>query len=123
MLIPLTRLRETVAAAAPIQGVSVGFYGDPATVEIAFAPEATGPQMAAARAAVAAFDWSAAAQDAWGDAQQPERTTLRQAATQAVTDIDSYLAIGSPTNAQVATQVRRLSQISRAVIRRLAQLD
>lgn len=115
----LNRLHEAVSAVCPIYGVS----GAQGAVEVQFRPEATAGQRAAAQAAVAAFDWSEAAHAAWQEARNPERKTLRDAAVQAVADIDAYLALVSPSNAQVAAQVRRLSQHMRAVVRRLTQLD
>ncbi len=68
-----TRLHSAVAAAAPVLGVSVGTPGDPASVRIDFAPEATTAQRAAAQAVVAGFDWSDSAQAAWELAQNRTR--------------------------------------------------
>jgi hypothetical protein len=59
------RLHESVAAVAPIRGVSLGTVGDSGSVSIQFDPSATGPQQTAAQTAVATFDWSQAAHDAW----------------------------------------------------------
>lgn len=59
------RLDAAVRNACPILGVSVGTPSDYATVRVDYAPEATAEQRAAADAAVAAFDWSDAAQAAW----------------------------------------------------------
>ena len=70
-----------------------------------------------------AFDWSQAAQDAWEADQKPERRDLRADAAGAVADNATYLAIATPTNAQVAAQVRRLTQQNQRIIRRLIQLD
>lgn len=117
------RLDSTIRAVCPIDGVSVGTPGDPATVRIDYRPEATTQQRAAAVSALAAFDWSQAAQTAWEEDQKPERKSLRQQAAQAVADVDTYLVITSPNNAQVVAQVRRLSQYTRALIRRVIQLD
>lgn len=58
----ITRLHEAIAAVCPIFGVS----GDESLVRIDYDPSATAGQKAAAEAALAAFDWSAAAEDAWG---------------------------------------------------------
>jgi hypothetical protein len=54
----VTRLNAAIAAVCPIDGVSVGTIGDPATVRIDYRPEATTEQRAAAQAALAAFDWN-----------------------------------------------------------------
>lgn len=115
----IQRLDATIRALAPIDGVSV--VGQTAT--ISFQAAATQPQRDAANAALASFDWSDAAQVAWEDVQAPERTTLRQAAAQAVSDNNTFLAIGSPTNAQVVAQVKRLTQECTALIKRLIQID
>lgn len=110
----LNRLHQAVLAVCPILGVS-GVQG---AVEITFAPEATQPQRDAAAAAVAAFDWSQAAHDAWLEDRKPERKAVRQAAAQAVADIDAYLAIAdAATAAQVRAQVKLLSQIVRRLVR------
>lgn len=78
---------------------------------------------AAADAVLSAFDPSPEADAVWAENQFPERRNLRQAATQALADIDTYLSIASPNNAQVVAQVRRLSQYTKAVIKRLVQID
>lgn len=117
------RLHEEVAAVCPIDSVRVVTFGDSSTVVPNFTPAATEPQKAAARAIIAAFDWSAEADAAYTEAQNPDRKNLRDAATQAVADIDTYLAIGSPNNAQVVAQVRRISQYTKNVIKRLIQID
>ena len=57
----LDRLHDTIQAVAPIFGVS-GVQG---AITISFQPSATAPQQAAANSALAAFDWSQAAHDAW----------------------------------------------------------
>lgn len=57
----LRRLYEAVAAVCPIDGVS----GEQGAVRIDYRPEATEGERAAAVAAVAAFDWSEQAQEAW----------------------------------------------------------
>lgn len=62
---PARRLNDAIAAVCPIDGVSVGVPGDGATVRIFFAAGATANQRTAAAAALAGFDWSQAAQDAW----------------------------------------------------------
>jgi hypothetical protein len=60
----INRLHMTLSAVCPISGVSVGTPGDLSTVRIDYA-DATPEQIAAAQAALAAFDWSDAAQAAW----------------------------------------------------------
>lgn len=116
----LTRLLQTIQASVPgVVDVSVGRRGQPGTAKV------LPPQyQAAAQATIDAFDWSEAAQQTWEEDQHPERKSLRQAALQAVADIDTYLAIAdSATALQVRTQTKRHAQILRAVIRRLIQID
>lgn len=70
------------------------------------------------------FDWSAAAARAREDARKPERTNLRGAAAQAVSDINDYLLIAdTATAAQVRTMTKRLAQMNKLIIIRLTQLD
>ncbi len=115
------RLHEIIAAVCPILGVDLDAAGNP----LGFRPTAaaTAQQRSNGQAAFAGADTSQAADDAWLAAQNPDRKNLRDQATQAIVDIDTYLAIASPNNAQVVAQVRRLSQYSRALIKRLIQID
>lgn len=70
------------------------------------------------------FDFSDAAQQAREDALAPERTALRQGAQNALDDLDAYLAIAdTATAAQVRAATKRLAQIMKQVIKRLAQID
>lgn len=119
----IERLHQSVVAVCPIIGVAIGRKGVSASVRIDFTPEATPQQQTDAQSVVDAFDWSDAAQTAWEESRQPERKSLREAAQQAISDIDTYLAIGSPNNAQVVAAVRRLAQINKAIIKRLIQID
>jgi hypothetical protein len=98
----------------PIHGTSGS-----SPVRVDYTDAATPSERAAAAVVVAAFDFSPAAQAAWEDARRPERTAVRAAAG-AVADIDTYLALGAPSNAQVVAQVRRLSQVVRALVRHAA---
>ncbi len=60
MSLPLIRLEETIAAVCPIHGVSGS-----TNTRIDYRDEATTEQRTAAQAALAAFDWSQTAHDAW----------------------------------------------------------
>src|SRR4051812_44621266 len=102
------RMDAQIRAVAPIDGVTV----DPVlrTVTVQFQPAATAAQRAAAQSVVTAFDWSQAAQDAWEADQKPERKAVRSAAANATAANDTFLAISSPTNAQIAAQVRELTR-------------
>jgi hypothetical protein len=65
----LARLHAAVAAVAPVLGVSCAAFGDGSAVRVDHDPGGTDAQRQAAADAVAAFDWSDAAQAAW-EAQQ-----------------------------------------------------
>ena len=67
----IARLTESITDVCPIHGIQGGTQ---ATATIDFKPEATAEQRAAAEAALAAFDWSDAAQSTW------ERQKRRDAA-------------------------------------------
>lgn len=116
----LERFEAAIKAVCPIDGVRVAADGS-----LGFDPSvaATNQQISAANSAMAAFDTSDAADAAWLEDRKPQRKAIRQAAAQVIFDNDTYLAIASPTNAQVVAQVRRLTQQNSAVIRRLIQID
>lgn len=63
-----------------------------------------------------------AARDAKEASTQPEYHSLKTAATQAITDINTFLALNSPTNAQTLEFVRTLGRQNRVIIRRLIQI-
>ncbi len=88
----LERLTEAIAAVAPVVGVS-GTVG----TRIDYAAEATAEQRAAAEAALAAFDWSDAAQAAWG------RQKRREAAVSLINSPDPAMVVVRA----LATVVRR----------------
>lgn len=115
------RLTEAVATACPIEGMSINATLRSATFRATLA--ATNQQVAAAQAVIDGFDWSEAAQAAWLATRYPEREGLKAAAAGAVSDNDTFLALASPTNAQVLAQVRRLTQQNTRIIRRLSQVD
>lgn len=68
----LDRLYATVSAVCPLEGAAIT---GPTSARLDIAPAATTPQRNAAQAALAAFDWSQAAHDAWLTAQK--RTTAK----------------------------------------------
>lgn len=115
----LERLDQQLKAAGlPISGVGIALDGS-----FDVRGTLTPAQRTAAQAIIAAFDPSDAAQTAWEEGQQPERKALRSAAAQAIQGNDDYLALVTPTAAQVAAQVRRLTQQNSAIIRRLIQIQ
>lgn len=102
---------------------TVRYYAGTQTVSVAYSAEATEQQRAAGDTIVAGFDLSDTAEQARQDALQPERATIRDLAASAVQANNTFLALTNPSNAQVIAQVRRLTQQSSAVIRRLVQLS
>lgn len=56
------------------------------------------------------------------EASEPDLVAMRDAAAQAVADINTYLAIASPTNAQVMAELRANDQRQRAIIKALVRL-
>jgi hypothetical protein len=90
---------------------------------IQYGDAATEQQRAEGDAILAAFDWSDEAQAAWQEDQYPDRKAIRQAAAGAIADNDAFLALASPTNAQVLAQVKRLTQQNTRIIKRLIQID
>ena len=117
-----TRLQIAVSAVCPGAELSVGTIGVSASVTLRFPVGATAQQQSDAQTVVNAFDWSAAADAAYKDAQQPDYAALRDQATAAFNGNATYLAIGSPTNVQVAAQVQALTQQNQKIIKALAKL-
>jgi hypothetical protein len=115
------RLHATISAVAPIAGLSIGAQGDSASVTINFTG-ATQAQIDAATAALAAFDWSDAADATYADTVEPDLASMRTQAQAAFDSNATYLAISSPTNVQVAAQVRALTQQNQRIIKALARL-
>ena len=113
------RLDASIRAVCPIDGTS----GDLASLRIDYAPSATAQQRADALSVVAAFDGSQAAQDAWEAALVPERKDLRDQAAQALLDLDAFLALAAPTQAQTLAVVKKLCQQNKRLIVRLIQVD
>ena len=114
----LERLHFTVAAVCPIVGVS----GTQGAVVVTYRAEATQAERTAAAAAVASFDWSQAAQDAWERGREPNLRDLLDDAAARVAAIDTYLAIASPTNAQVTAEFRRAEVAQKRIIQALVRL-
>ncbi len=81
-------------------------------------PQPTPADLATIVASPAFVTWiTPAATQARIDALQPERTTLRAQAVQAVADCETFLALAAPTTPQVLAAVRRLCQIAEALIK------
>lgn len=105
------RLHVSIAAVCPIVGVRVPTLGSSVGVVIDFDPSATAPQIAAAQAALLAFDWSSGQQSAWQTSQyraiaksnfssstEPQQKFLRCMLEQLRAELNSLgLVVGSQT--------------------------
>lgn len=111
-------------------------HGDILAADLAAAGVPTGVQVVADRlqlmdlgepdrqTAAPVVDAHAAKAQTAIDAAQAERaneTTIRDKATAALTDNKTFLALSSPTNAQVVAQVKALTRQNNALIRLLLQ--
>lgn len=70
----------------------------------------------------AEIDAIPAQRKAMRDAQEPDLVALRDQVTQAVADINAFLAIANPNNAQLAAEVKSIDQRQRAIIKALGRL-
>lgn len=112
------RLHLTLRAAGiTVESVSGG--PSPESVQVHCPAE----QQSAAQAIVVAFDWTEGAHVNWEEDRRPERKTLRQAAQQTMTNNQTYLNLSNPSPAQIAAQVRRLTEQMNTIIPRLIQID
>lgn len=96
----IQQLQRQISQVCPIGGVSLGRLDDKATWRIAFAPAATAGQIAAANAALAAFDLLAAQQ------QEATLALRRSADAQELSDArvnSAITALLDSTPAQLAT--------------------
>lgn len=116
------RLYAQLQAACPIVSASIGRDGDSSTVRFQPAASATPAQITAAQNLISTFDWSDAATQTYQDAQEPDLVNLRNQATTALSAIQTYLAIPSPTQAQVVAEVRAIDQRQQQIIKALARL-
>jgi hypothetical protein len=119
----IDRLDETISAVCPISGVSVGTLGDSASVRIDFKDSATQQQRTAARDALAAFDWSEAADTAWREDRKPERKTFRQRFQAAVARLQEIEGATNMTNAQQTTAINDIARIQLFALRAIKELN
>ncbi len=115
-----TRLCQTIAGAGvPVDTLTI--VGQSATAT--FMPWASAEEVQRGLSLIASFDWSDAAQQAWEDALDPKKGSLRQQAAGAVDQIDQFLAVAdTATAAQVRAAVKGLAQVTRAIILRVGEL-
>jgi hypothetical protein len=110
--------RALLAGSVAVDSVAMSLVAGVPVVRVT--PEAL---QAAAQPVIDAFDWSDAAQAAREAEGKPERTGLRAQAAQAIEDLDAFLALTNPTNAQTLAIVRKLCQQNKRIIARLIQVD
>ena len=94
-----------------------------ASASVSYQSWATDAQRSLGKSLLDEYDWTDDAEKIWQDAQNPDLSTLRNATDQAVADINTYLALPSPTNAQVVAMVSRLCVNVRAITKRLVQIQ
>jgi hypothetical protein len=116
----LNRLIEHLGQFAPIESV---IHVTGTTVEIVFKPEATSQQQTNALAALAAFDWSDAADGVWLENQKPNRKTLREQKDAAITRLNQIITFNNPTNAQVVAAVKDVALYVKHLINRTVEID
>ena len=122
----LIRLGSMISAVCPIVGVSSAVSGTqagPGNVRIDYADSATAEQRQAAQAVAVAFDWSQAVHDTWTEDRKPARKAIRVAAAQSIADNESFLAIATPTQAQVLAHVRAITRQMNKLITFVATLE
>lgn len=118
-----SRLSATlVAAGLPVVGVALDVNNVVLRIDTVNDIPFTAQQQTQANSIIAAFDFSDAANAAFIQGLEPDLQTLRQQAVQAVADINTFLAIASPTNAQVVAEVRAIDQRLRAIIKAVARI-
>lgn len=117
----LGRLHDTLSTAG-VPVVSVTLIADN-TATIQLDPSATPSQVTQGGTILSAFDWSQSAQNAWAEGRHPDRKAIREAAVNAIADLDAFIAIAGPTNAQTLAIVRKLCQQNKQIIKRLIQID
>lgn len=107
----LVRLHNTIiAAGVAIEGVDINGIVSPSSLQ------------AAAQPTIDAFDDSEAAEIAYQESLEPLLKDLKDQATAALSTNDTYLALANPSNAQIAAQVRALTQQNNRIIRGVARL-
>jgi hypothetical protein len=115
MLNHAARLKDALGGGVDVE---IGRRGQSETVTV------NGDKPSPAQIAIInAFDWSEAAHLAWLEDKNPDRKNIRQAAAAAIAANETYIALASPTNAQNAAQIKRLSQQVNHIIKRLIQID
>lgn len=111
-----------VAAGVPAIGVAILDANNNVRIDTQGDVPLTSQQQAQANAVIAGFDFSDAANVAFQQAQEPLLQTLRQQAAQAIQDINTFLAIATPTNAQAIAEIQAIDRRQKAIIQAIGRL-
>lgn len=116
-------LSISVGNVCPIFGVGI----DGESYRVHFVDSATVDQRNAALAIVTGWKSKTQAElDAIEDsieaAEKPELNALKKAVASSITDIDTFLVLASPTQAQTLAMVKKLCQQNKQIIKRIIQL-
>jgi hypothetical protein len=98
-------------AGVAVEGVVIGVEADRTTWLVR-----PSNLQAAAQPTINAFDVTEAAETTWIESQEPDLKALKDQAAAATATNTTYLAIGSPTNAQNLAQIRALTQQNQRII-------
>jgi hypothetical protein len=116
----LGRLHETLKPLGPVVGVD----GVVQNVNLKYDPQPTAQELSEVEAALAAFDWSDAADAAYFANLNPERKTLREQAAMAITRLDQIINFsGTPNAMQIYNAVKDIALYEKHIIKRLIQID
>lgn len=116
----LGRLHETLKKLGPVVGVD-GVVG---SVTLKYDPQPTAQEQTDVEAAIAAFDWSDAADNEWLENLNVERKTLREQAAMAITRLDQIINFsGTPNAMQIYNAVKDIALYEKHIIKRLIQID
>lgn len=82
-----------------------------------------GVDVQAATAFMESFDWSDEAELAWKVSKNPHKYAVKQQLAAAIADLEAYIALPTPTAAQVRTASQRMAQILKAVLLRVTDIE
>jgi prolyl-tRNA synthetase len=116
------RLYLQLQQACPIVSASIGTIGVSASVTFQPQATATAAQIAAAHNVIQTFDWSDTATQTYKDSLEPDLVALRNQAAAALAAINTYLAIPTPTLAQVTAEVKAIDLRQQQIIKALARV-
>lgn len=119
----INRLHLTIAALCPILGISNVIVGNSASVIIQFDPTATLSQKTAAQNILNSFDWSLSATTVWYDNQTPNRLSIKNQINVAITNLNNYIALTTPTQAQNNAILLNICIYMKIILNRLSDFN